>query len=64
MKRRRKWEEQKQIKKLKLDLDQPDDQLLQRYKEAYPGVDEEKLQSQLKYQKMIKDATRGRKKKL
>lgn len=51
--RKKKREELKLQRKLKVDFNQPEEQILVKYKLAYPDTPEEQLAQQIKYQKLI-----------
>lgn len=63
-KRKRKREELKMARKLKIDYTQPTENILQRYKSAYPEAKEEQLLEQIKYQKLVLDALDKEKRKV
>jgi len=55
-KRKRKREELKLQRKLKIDFGQSDEKIYSKYRLAFPEMEEEKLRMQIKYQKLIHDA--------
>ncbi len=56
-KRKRKKEEARLERKLRIDWSRTDDEILERYKIIYPDQNEEKLRENIKYQKLIIGAT-------
>ena len=59
-KRKRKKEEQRLERKLRIDWTKSDDEILDRFKAIYPEQSEDKLRENIKYQKLIINATTKR----
>lgn len=60
-KQKKKREELKLARKLKIDMNQPDEKIFERYKAVFPEQADEKLREQIKYQKLVHKTIHRRK---
>lgn len=62
-KRKKKREELKLARKLKINFEMPEEKIFERYKSAYPTMEDDKLRDQIRYQKLINEAINKQKRK-
>jgi hypothetical protein len=63
LKKRLKWKEAKKQKSEMINFNQSDEQILKKYKLSFPDKDEATLLQNIKYQRMVYDATHKKGKK-